>query len=146
LLDLFHQRRACRVTREHLDAALLGERGVDVVERILHRRGGKDDDRFFLRCRPMRHRDGGGSQGGEEANESKHDDSPKGSYPPPTRAAAPTKKHPTASGNRRSGLKRRALGAPPSYPHNSNARRRGRSARPTASGPCVAAHWRGMLS
>ena len=54
LLDLPDQRRAGRVACDHLGAALLGERRADVIERILHRRGGEDRDDRVLRLRGRR--------------------------------------------------------------------------------------------
>src|SRR5215813_4054448 len=51
VLDLLDQRGTCRIARHHLDARALGEGGIDVVERVLQRGGGKDRDGFVLRQR-----------------------------------------------------------------------------------------------
>ena len=49
LLDLFHQRRTGVVAHDHIDAALLGEGGIDRIERVLQRGGAEDQDGFFRR-------------------------------------------------------------------------------------------------
>ncbi len=51
VLDLLDQCRTRRIARHHLDSCVLGEGGIDVVERILQRGGGKDRDGFVLRKR-----------------------------------------------------------------------------------------------
>ena len=53
LLDLLGQRGACLVARDHLDAGCFGEGGVDVVERVLQRRCGKNRD-LLLRDQRLR--------------------------------------------------------------------------------------------
>src|SRR5262249_26621822 len=54
VLDLLYECRTRGIARHHLDPRALGEGGIDVVERVLERGGGKDRDGLVLRERSGR--------------------------------------------------------------------------------------------
>ena len=76
LLDLLGERRACGIARGDLDAGLGGEGGVDVVERVLHRSGGKHGEGLVLGRGGRKGRSPQDDEGGEKSGKTMHRGAP----------------------------------------------------------------------